>query len=74
LESKKPEILAKLGRQDESLAMAWADFERHSSGHTYERFMEYVPKVAKAEWHMRAMETAAQADSPKILYHAICVG
>ena len=62
LESKKPEILAKLGRKEESLAMAWADFERHPSDHTYERFMEYVPKVAKAEWHMRAMATAAQAD------------
>ena len=61
LESKKPEILAKLGRKDESLAMAWADFERHPSDHTYERFMEYVPKVARAEWHGRAMETAAQA-------------
>ncbi|MFC1452665.1 DUF6880 family protein [Verrucomicrobiota bacterium] len=62
LGSKKPEILAKLGRKDESLAMAWADFERHPSNHTYERFMEYVPKVAKAEWHVPAMETAAQAN------------
>lgn len=71
LESRRPEILAKLGRKDESLAMAWADFERYPSDHNYERFMEYVPKVARAEWHMRAMETAAQADIDGFM--GICV-
>jgi len=74
LESKKPEILAKLGRKDESLAMAWADFERHPSDHTYERFMEYVPKVATAEWHMRAMATAAQADIDDFMDVCVATG
>ena len=74
LESKKPEILAKLGRKDESLAMAWADFEKYPSDHTYERLMEYVPKVAKAEWHMRAMETAAQADIDNFMDICVATG
>ena len=68
------EILAKLGRKDESLAMAWADFEKHPSDHTYERFMEYVPKVARAEWHMRAMETAAQADIDDFMDICVATG
>lgn len=74
LESKKPGILAKLGRKDESLAMAWADFERHPSDHTYERFMEYVPKVAKTEWHIRAMETAALADIDDFMDICVATG
>lgn len=74
LESKKPEILAKLGRKDESLAMAWADFEKHPSDHTYERFMEFVPKVARAEWHMRAMKTAAHADIDDFMDICVATG
>ena len=74
LESKKPEILAKLGRKDESLALAWADFEKHPSDHTYERLMEYVPKAAIAEWHGRAMETAAKADIGGFLDICVATG
>jgi len=62
LEHKKPEILSKLGRSEESLAMAWADFERHASEHSYERFMQYVPRGKKKEWHGRALDAAERGD------------
>ena len=62
LEHKKPEILSRLGRTEESLAMAWTDFEGHASEHSYERFMQYVPRGKKREWHGRAMDTAERGD------------
>ena len=62
LEHSKPEILQKLGRSRESLAMAWADFEEHACGYAYDRLMQYVPRGKKKEWHGRAMATAERGD------------
>ncbi len=62
LELKKPEILSKLGRRDESLALAWADFEEHASEYGYERLMQYVPESERKEWHERAIEVAGRGD------------
>lgn len=74
LASKIPKILAKLGRKDESLAIAWADFDKHPSDHTYEQFMEFVPKIARGDWHRRAMERAAQGDVNDLMDICVATG
>ncbi len=74
LASKRPKILAKLGRKDESLAIAWADFEKHPSDYTYERLMEYVPKIAKRDWHRRAIERAARGDVNDLMDICVATG
>ncbi len=74
LASKRPKILAKLGRKDESLAIAWDDFDRHPSDHTYERFMEYVPKIARKDWHRRAIDRAAQGDVDDLMDICVATG
>jgi tetratricopeptide (TPR) repeat protein len=59
---RRPELLSKLGRKDESVSIIWAAFEAAPSVDEYERMMEYVPEVARAEWHKRAMEAAGKGE------------
>jgi tetratricopeptide (TPR) repeat protein len=59
LEEMKPEILGRLGRKKEALALLWDDFEQHPSEFGYKNFMLFVPKRDKARWHERAMKVAA---------------
>jgi len=58
----KRELLSKLGRGDEALEAAWAEFEAHPSKYSYADLMRYVPKAERSAWHARAMDAAAGAD------------
>jgi hypothetical protein len=55
-------LLKKLGRGQEALDSAWAEFEKHSGTVAYEELMRYVSKPNRGAWHERAMATAERGD------------
>lgn len=58
----KPEILRHLGRKDDALGLAWADFQRDPNEFAYEQLMRFVPTKEKAAWQERALVAADEAD------------
>ena len=62
LQNLRRELLRKLGREQEALASAWAEFREHPSKYTYDDVMKFAPKQDRASWHAKAMEAAAGAD------------
>jgi hypothetical protein len=56
------DLLTKVGRGDEALDAAWADYREHPSKYTYDELMKFVPKAERARWHDKAIETAEGAD------------
>ncbi len=62
LTSLKRELLARLGRGNEALDAAWADYCKHPSNYTYDDLMKFVPNAGRAEWHENAMAEAKGAD------------
>ena len=54
----KRELLAQLGRQDEALAEAWAEFQKTPNKHRYEELMHFVSKAERADWHTKALDAA----------------
>lgn len=58
----KRELLTKLGRSNEALAAAWADYREHPSKYTYDDLMKFVPKAERTAWHERAIAAAEGAD------------
>jgi hypothetical protein len=58
----KRELLTKLGRGDEALEAAWAEYREHPSKDTYDDLMKYVPKAERSKWHEKAIEAANGAD------------
>ena len=58
----KPEILRHLGRKDDALALAWADFQKDLNEFAYEELMRFVPTKEKAAWQERATVAAGEAD------------
>lgn len=54
----KREVLTKLGRGNEALEAAWADYRKHPSKYTYDDLMKFVPKVERARWHEKAIAAA----------------
>jgi len=55
-------LLKKLGRGQEALDSAWAEFEKRPGTFAYEELMRYVPKPDRSGWHERAMATAERGD------------
>lgn len=62
LQNLRRELLRKLGRDQEALASAWAEFREHPSKYTYDDLMKFAPKQDRASWHAKAMEATAGAD------------
>jgi tetratricopeptide (TPR) repeat protein len=62
LSGLRQELLAGLGRRQESLESAWADFARQPSACGYADVMKYVPRDERPRWHEQALQTAEQAD------------
>jgi len=60
-------LLVKLGRGDEALQAAWADFRKHPSKYSYADLMKFVPKGERADWHERAMNAARAADLQSVI-------
>jgi hypothetical protein len=58
----KRELLTKLGRGNEALATAWADYREHPSKYTYDDLMKFVPKAERTKWHEKAIDAAKGAD------------
>ena len=58
----KRDLLAKLGRGNEALDAAWAEYREHPSKYSYDDLMTYVPKAARAAWHAKAIEAATGSD------------
>lgn len=61
------ELLTRLGRQNEALEAAWADFQEHPSKFTYDDLMKFVPKAERREWHEKALNAAKGADLYSLL-------
>ena len=61
------ELLTRLGRQNEALNAAWADFRKHPSKFTYDDLMKFVPKAERREWHEKALNAAKGADLHSML-------
>jgi tetratricopeptide (TPR) repeat protein len=62
LEKRQRALLPRLGRADEAIAAAWADFERGPGKYGYETLMELVPEGDRSTWHDRAMAAADHGD------------
>ena len=60
-------LLTKLGRQNEALEAAWADFREHPSKFTYDDLMKFVPKAGRGEWHEKALNAAQGANLHSLL-------
>ena len=58
----KRELLAKLGRGDEALDAAWADYREYPSVYRYDDLMKFVPEGERAKWHEKAIDVAEGAD------------
>ena len=58
----KRKLLTKLGRGDEALEAAWAEYRAHPSKYSYGDLMQYVPKAERAAWHEKALTAAKAAD------------
>ena len=55
-------LLKKLGRGQEALDSAWAEFEKSPGAFAYEELMRYVPRPDRSAWHERAIATAEPGD------------
>lgn len=58
----KRDLLVKLGRGNEALEAAWAQYRGHPSKYSYDDLMNYVPKGERAAWHQKAIEAAGGED------------
>lgn len=67
LDRLQRELLTRLGRGDEALEAAWADFREHPSKYGYDELMKFVPKAARQEWHEKALDAAKGADLHSLL-------
>ena len=52
------DLLVKLGRGNEALAAAWAEYREHPSTYSYHDLMRYVPQAERAAWHEKAIKSA----------------
>ena len=55
-------LLTMLGRGEEALAAAWAEYQQHPSKYTYGELVKFVPEPERAAWHEKAIEAANGAD------------
>ena len=60
-------LLAKLGRGDEALDAAWAEYREHPDKYAYADLMQYVPKAGRAAWHQKAMEATTDSDLASLI-------
>jgi len=62
LKHMQRELLTSLGRGDEALKAAWADFREHPSKYSFDDLMKFVPRTAGPEWREKALDAAKGAD------------
>ncbi len=54
----KPRLLADLGRGEQALETAWADYRKHPSQYAYDHLMAFVPETERSTWHDKAIAVA----------------
>ena len=67
LKKRQRALLPQLGRADEAIDAAWADFERGPGKYGYETLMELVPEGDRSAWHDRAMAAADHGDLSSVV-------
>jgi len=67
----KQDLLNKLGRREDALDLAWAEFKKHPSNFSYEQLMKFVGKKDVKHWHQKALEKAKDASLSGLI--GICV-
>jgi hypothetical protein len=60
-------VLAKLGRGNEALAAAWADYRERPSKYAYAELLKFVPRAERNKWHEKAIEAAEGADLGSVI-------
>jgi uncharacterized Zn finger protein len=63
----KRDVLTRLGRGNEALDAAWAEYRAHPSKYSYEDLMKYVPKPERLAWHEKAIEAAKGTDLQSLI-------
>lgn len=63
----KRDLLTKLGRGNEALDAAWAEYRAHPHKYSYEDLMKYVPKAERRAWHEKAIEAAKGPDLASLI-------
>jgi len=61
------ELLTKLGRGDEALDAAWAEYRKRPSKFSYDDLMKVVPKAERAVWREKALDAARGADLHSVM-------
>ena len=56
------ELLTRLGRGNEAIEAAWADFRKGPGKYSYDELMKFVPRTGRAAWHKKAMDAAKGDD------------
>ena len=62
LAGRRRALLKKLGRGQEALECAWAEFEKRPGAFAYDELMRYIPKRDRTGWHENAMKAAERGD------------
>jgi hypothetical protein len=61
------ELLTRLGRGNEAIEAAWADFREDPGKYSYAELMKFVPKTGRAAWHEKAMDAAKGDDLQSLI-------
>jgi hypothetical protein len=55
-------LLVQLGRGNDAIEEAWAEFREYQDKFRYEELMRFVPTAKRTTWHEKAMKAAERAD------------
>nr|WP_045220100.1 DUF6880 family protein [Desulfonatronum thioautotrophicum] len=67
LRDLKRTLHVKIGRPNDALQSAWAEFETYPSTFSYKELMRYVPAKEKAEWREKAMMASEKGNLSSVL-------
>jgi len=57
----RQELFNKLGRREDALESAWAEFKEYPSKYGYDRLRKYIPKEDFRHWHGKAIQEARKS-------------
>ncbi len=61
------ELLVKLGRRDDAIEIAWAEYRERPSKFRFDDLMEVVPKNQHATWREKALDATRGADLRSVM-------
>ena len=62
LQGLRRDLLITMGRNEEAVQSAWAEFERSPSTYSYKDLMKLVPESDRTSWHVKAIEAVVHSD------------